>query len=90
MLVVAPQSAKSAVSHTITLHKPLRLWQLKTDWYACSGTPTDCVYLGVHALCRTHKPSVVLSDINRGPNLGDDIFYSGTVAGAMEGRPKSA
>jgi 5'-nucleotidase len=85
ILVVAPQGPQSAVSHTITLHKPLRLNQIADGWYACSGTPTDCVYLGIHALCHTYKPSLVVSGINRGPNLGDDVFYSGTVAGAMEG-----
>jgi 5'-nucleotidase len=86
ILVVAPSGPQSAVSQTITLHKPVRLWRVREDWIACSGTPTDCVYLGIHALCRDEKPDVVVSGINRGPNLGNDVFYSGTVAGAMEGR----
>lgn len=86
ILVVAPSGPQSAVSQTITLHKPLRLWRVRENWIACSGTPTDCVYLGIHAICRDEKPAIVVSGINRGPNLGIDVFYSGTVAAAMEGR----
>lgn len=86
VVVVAPESPQSAVGHSITLHKPLRVHQLKPGWYVCSGSPVDCVYLGVNALFKDDRPTVVVSGINRGPNLGTDVLYSGTVSGAMEGR----
>lgn len=85
VVVVAPEGPRSAVSHSITLHKPLRLWESQPGWYVCSGSPVDCVYLGVHAVCTEERPQIVVSGINRGANLGNDVFYSGTVAGAMEG-----
>ena len=85
VVVVAPQAQRSAVGHSITLHKPLRLWEEEPNVYVCSGSPVDCVYLGFHTVCGNRKPDLVISGINRGPNLGNDIFYSGTVAGAMEG-----
>lgn len=83
VVVVAPERERSAVSHSISLHKPLRLEQWDTNRYWSSGTPTDCVYLAVvHLLER--RPDLVVSGINRGPNLADDVLYSGTVAAAME------
>lgn len=85
VIVVAPQGQRSAVGHSITLHKPLRLWEEEPNVYVCSGSPVDCVYLGYHTVCQDDKPDLVVSGINRGPNLGNDIFYSGTVAGALEG-----
>ncbi len=85
VIVVAPQGQRSAVSHSITLHKPLRLWEEQPDVWVCSGSPVDCVYLGFHTVCKEHKPDIVVSGINRGANLGNDVFYSGTVAAAMEG-----
>lgn len=85
VVVVAPESQRSAVSHSITLHKPLRLWETAKDWWACSGSPVDSVYLGYHAVFKEQKPALVVSGINSGPNMGNDVFYSGTVAGAMEG-----
>jgi 5'-nucleotidase len=85
VIVVAPASQRSAVSHSITLHKPLRLTEEAPDQYACSGSPADCVYIALNALCRDARPDLVVSGINRGSNVGFDVFYSGTVAGAMEG-----
>lgn len=81
--VVAPDRERSAVSHAFTLHQPLRVDQVAPQWFATSGTPADCVYLALLDICRT--PDLVISGINHGYNLGSDIFYSGTVAGAVEG-----
>ena len=83
VVVVAPDRERSAVGHALTLHAPLRADQLETDRWAISGTPTDCVSLGIHGLLK-QRPDLVLSGINRGGNMGDDITYSGTVAAAME------
>jgi len=90
VVIVAPESQQSAVSHSITLHKPLRCNRLDdfpvggVRAYATSGTPTDAVLLGIHAVFGCN-PDIVISGINGGPNLGADVTYSGTVAGAMEG-----
>ncbi len=82
--VIAPDRERSAIGHAISLHEPLRLSQVAPQRFACSGTPTDCVYIGVnHVLPRT--PDMVVSGINAGANLGDDVTYSGTVGAAMEG-----
>jgi 5'/3'-nucleotidase len=81
--IVAPDRERSAVSHALTLHHPLRAAQLDACTFAVDGTPTDCVNLGIHNLLR-HKPDIVISGINHGANLGDDITYSGTVSAAME------
>lgn len=84
--VVAPNRNRSASSNSLTLESPLRIDTLANgDISVIDGTPTDCVYLGVNALMRPH-PEIVVSGINAGPNLGDDVIYSGTVAAAMEGR----
>ncbi|MBN1946515.1 MAG: 5'/3'-nucleotidase SurE [Bradymonadales bacterium] len=85
LLVVAPERPSSAASHAITLHKPLRLWKRQPGRYVLSGSPADCVFFAFSLLCEEQLPSVVVSGINRGANLGNDVFYSGTVAGAMEG-----
>jgi 5'-nucleotidase len=84
VLVVAPERQRSAASHAITLHKPLRLHEVAPGRYMLSGTPVDCVYLGVMRLAK-RMPDLVLSGVNDGYNLGSDVFYSGTVAGAVEG-----
>ena len=84
ILVVAPERQRSAASHAITLHKPLRLHEVATRRFSLSGTPVDCVYVGVLKLA-SRVPDLVLSGINDGYNLGSDVFYSGTVAGAIEG-----
>ncbi|RQW87945.1 MAG: 5'/3'-nucleotidase SurE [Geobacter sp.] len=81
--VVAPDRERSAVGHALTLHHPLRALQLGPGIFAVDGTPTDCVNLGIHNLI-SFKPDIVVSGINRGANLGDDVTYSGTVAAAME------
>lgn len=81
--VVAPDRERSAVSHALTLHHPLRAECLAPGRFSVDGTPTDCVNLGIHSLLEFH-PDLVVSGINRGANLGDDVTYSGTVAAAME------
>ncbi len=81
--VVAPDREQSAISHAITLHHPLRAEQREDDVFAVTGTPTDCVNLGIHNLL-DFRPDLVVSGINRGANMGDDITYSGTVSAAME------
>lgn len=80
--VVAPDRERSCTSHAFTLHEPLRVVQVAPRWHSVSGTPADCVYLGVLELCP--RPDLVISGINHGYNLGSDVFYSGTVAGAVE------
>lgn len=89
VLVVAPERQRSAASHAITLHKPLRLMPVAPGRYALSGTPVDCVYLGMIELC-ARPPTLVVSGVNDGYNLGSDVFYSGTVAGAVEGGLRGA
>jgi len=81
--VVAPDRERSAVGHALTLHHPLRAVQLGPDMFSVDGTPTDCVNLGIHNLI-SFKPDLVVSGINRGGNLGDDVTYSGTVSAALE------
>jgi 5'-nucleotidase len=81
--IVAPDRERSAVGHALTLHHPLRAAKLDTDIFAVDGTPTDCINLGIHSLLSV-KPDIVISGINHGANLGDDITYSGTVSAAME------
>lgn len=83
VVVVAPDRNRSAVGHALTLEHPLRAEEIKPDIFAVDGTPTDCVNLGIHGLLR-ETPALVVSGINRGSNLGDDITYSGTVCAAME------
>jgi 5'-nucleotidase len=82
--VVAPDRERSAASHSLTLHKPLRVNALGRGFYSVSGTPTDCVNLAANGILKA-QPDLVVSGINMGGNLGDDITYSGTVSGAMEG-----
>lgn len=83
VVVVAPENERSAVSHGITLHNPLRISEIKENFYALNGTPADCVILALKKLL-PRKPDLVVSGINYGGNLGDDVLYSGTVAGARE------
>jgi 5'-nucleotidase len=89
VIVVAPERQRSAASHAITLHKPLRLHEIAPRRFALSGTPVDCVYVGILKLAG-RAPALVLSGINDGYNLGSDVFYSGTVAGAIEGALRGA
>ncbi len=81
--VVAPDRERSAVGHALTLHHPLRAMETGPSMFAVDGTPTDCVNLGIHSLLG-FKPDIVVSGINRGANIGDDVTYSGTVSAAME------
>ncbi len=81
--VVAPDRERSAVGHALTLHHPLRATKVYENVFSVDGTPTDCVNLGIHSLL-SRKPDIVISGINRGGNLGDDVTYSGTVSAAME------
>lgn len=82
--VVAPLTEQSASSHALTLHRPLRVKELGPRIYAVEGTPTDSVLLAVKELL-AEPPHLVVSGINQGPNMGEDVLYSGTVAAAMEG-----
>ena len=84
VVIVAPDRERSAAGHSMTLHRPLLIEQLKESMYSVNGTPTDCVNIAVKGLLK-EVPRLVVSGINKGPNLGDDVTYSGTVAGAMEG-----
>ena len=81
--VVAPDRERSAIGHALTLHHPLRTMKVGPNRFAVDGTPTDCVNLGIHTLL-DYKPDLVVSGINKGGNMGDDVTYSGTVSAAME------
>ena len=84
VLTVAPEKEQSATSHRFTLHKPLRAYDAGERRWSISGSPADCSYIGINHFSNS-QPKMVLSGINRGPNLGNDVFYSGTAAGAREG-----
>jgi len=84
VVVVAPDKERSATSHSLTVHRPLRQHRVEKNLYIVDGTPTDCVMVAVHAILK-RKPNVLVSGINHGPNVGDDVTYSGTIAAAMEG-----
>jgi 5'-nucleotidase len=83
VIVAAPDRERSAVSHALTLGRPLRADPVRHNWYAIDGTPTDCVNLAINGLL-DERPWLVVSGINKGANLGDDVTYSGTVSAAME------
>ena len=83
--VVAPELDQSGVSHSLTLNDPLRMREISPSHFAIKGTPTDCVIMAVHKILEGRRPDLVLSGVNRGHNLAEDVTYSGTVAGAMEG-----
>ncbi|MGE0055282.1 MAG: 5'/3'-nucleotidase SurE [Hyphomicrobium sp.] len=82
---VAPETNQSGTAHSMTLHEPLRLRQIDARTFATAGTPTDCVIMAVRHIMKDQPPDLVLSGINHGSNLAEDITYSGTVAAAMEG-----
>jgi 5'-nucleotidase len=82
--IVAPDREQSAAGHSLTLHRPLRVEEIADRQFAIDGTPTDCVNLAVSGLL-PNRPGLVVSGINKGANIGDDITYSGTVSAAMEG-----
>jgi 5'-nucleotidase len=85
IIIVAPDREQSAASHALTLNRPLRLLQLEENEWIVDGTPTDCVNLAVLKLMKNNRPDIVVSGINFGPNLGDDVTYSGTISAAFEG-----
>ncbi|HVH45413.1 MAG TPA: 5'/3'-nucleotidase SurE [Labilithrix sp.] len=87
VVLVAPENEQSASSHSLSLHRPLRARSVEPNIFAIDGTPADCVYVALHAGTRflPRWPDIVCSGINRGLNLGQDAFYSGTVAAAREG-----
>jgi 5'-nucleotidase len=84
VIVVAPDREQSACSHALTLHRPLRIDEIQPGRFTVDGTPTDCVNLAINAILK-QRPALLVSGINRGANLGDDVTYSGTVSAAMEG-----
>jgi 5'-nucleotidase len=83
--VIAPDRDRSAASNSLTLSTPIRVRELENGFFSVDGTPADCVYVGLRALLKV-QPKMIVSGINSGENLGDDVLYSGTVAAAMEGR----
>ena len=83
--VVAPETNQSGASHSLSLHEPLRLRKLEERAFAVRGTPTDSVIMGVRHILKDKAPDLVLSGINRGANMAEDVTYSGTIAGAFEG-----
>ena len=82
--IVAPEHESSAIGHALTLRRPLRLERISDRVYGVDGTPTDCVNIGIAQVFKHRMPDLVVSGINKGWNLGDDVTYSGTVAGALE------
>lgn len=85
VFMVAPDREQSASSHSLTLNRPLRAHKLGSHRYAIDGTPTDCVMLAVQLFCKPKKLDMIISGINHGANMGEDVTYSGTVAAAVEG-----
>ena len=82
--VVAPETEQSATGHSLTLRRPLRVRKLRGRRFAVDGTPTDAVLLAVNEIMQGHPPDLVVSGVNRGGNMGEDVTYSGTIAAAME------
>ena len=85
VFIVAPESDQSGVSHSLSLNNPLRLREVGPRHFAVQGTPTDCVIMGVRRLLADAPPDLILSGVNRGQNVAEDVTYSGTIAAAMEG-----
>jgi 5'-nucleotidase len=83
--VVAPETDQSGVSHSLSLNDPLRLREIDERHFAVKGTPTDCVIVGVRHVMKEARPDLVLSGVNRGQNVAEDVTYSGTIAAAIEG-----
>jgi len=86
VIIVAPDRNRSGASNSLTLDAPLRVERVEDNLYYINGTPTDCVHIAVTGGLLDHPPDMLISGINHGANLGDDVLYSGTVAAAMEGR----
>ncbi|PTP83053.1 5'/3'-nucleotidase SurE [Vibrio splendidus] len=85
IIIVAPDRNRSGASNSLTLEQPLRVQEITENTYSVQGTPTDCVHFALNELLKNDMPDLVLTGINHGANLGDDVLYSGTVAAAMEG-----
>ncbi len=85
VVIVAPDREQSAASHALTLNRPLRILKIEENEFIVDGTPSDCVNLAVLRLLRDARPDLVVSGVNFGPNLGDDVTYSGTISAAFEG-----
>lgn len=83
--IIAPLEERSTTGHSLSLDKPLRLERIENNIYGCSGFPGDCVLMGLGHVLKNNRPDVVVSGINRGANLGQDLYYSGTIAAAREG-----
>src|SRR5215475_3215740 len=83
--IVAPETDQSGVSHSLSLNDPLRLREVAPKHFAVKGTPTDCVIMGIRHIMADNPPDLLLSGVNRGQNVAEDVTYSGTIAGAMEG-----
>jgi 5'-nucleotidase len=83
--VVAPETDQSGVAHSLSLSDPLRLRKISERHYALKGTPTDCIIMGVRKIMIDNPPDLILSGVNKGQNVAEDVTYSGTIAGAMEG-----
>ncbi|HVG25611.1 MAG TPA: 5'/3'-nucleotidase SurE [Thermoanaerobaculia bacterium] len=83
--IVAPDREQSAASHALTLNRPLRLLEIAAREWVVDGTPTDCVNLAILKIMKEARPDLIVSGINFGPNLGDDVTYSGTISAAFEG-----
>jgi len=83
--IIAPETEQSGASHSLTLAHPLRIRKVSAKKYAVDGTPTDCVMMGVLHIMKDARPELVISGVNRGSNIADDVTYSGTIAAAMEG-----
>jgi 5'-nucleotidase len=82
---IAPERERTCTGHAITIHKPLRIKEIDNGLFSSNGTPADCVLLGARVLLRQKRPDLIISGINKGPNMGRDVNYSGTVAAAKEG-----
>ncbi|WP_086983092.1 5'/3'-nucleotidase SurE [Vibrio aphrogenes] len=85
IVIVAPDRNRSGASNSLTLESPLRVNQVRPNVYSVQGTPTDCVHFALNELLKEEMPDLLISGVNHGANLGDDVLYSGTVAAAMEG-----
>src|SRR5579875_1535858 len=83
--IVAPETDQSGVAHSLSLNDPLRLRDIEENRYAVRGTPTDCVIMGVRSILAERRPDLILSGVNRGQNVAEDVTYSGTIAAAIEG-----
>ncbi len=83
--VIAPELDQSGVSHSLSLNDPLRLREVDDRHFSVRGTPTDCVIMGARHILKDRQPDIVLSGVNRGRNVAEDVVYSGTIAGALEG-----